>query len=145
MPNQVRQGQLRNRVRKDGTPEKEYASSVQLKEIYKKVMRWLCLNETKKYIIDHLIEDHNYSPDRAEFILKTARRQINDRYEAYKDAIAESNIKRLSLVIDEALEKGQLREATNAIDLLNKMGKCYSEAQNINITSTQPIIVKFDE
>lgn len=112
-------------------------------QILKAVIGKIGMGESLQETRDWLQDTFDYSYDSANNIIIQARAALSERLDKWKDKVAEANISRLNIIIDEAYQDGDRANLLKAIDLLNKTCSVYN--QNINIQSEQPIFqIRFD-
>ena len=111
-------------------------------DIFKKVMQGKLPSDIQVYMREAYGLD--YSDRQISNLVGSMRKRIHEYYESRKDKIAADNYTRLEQMISDSMERGDYRIALQCITELNKMGKVYEAANNINLNQIIELKVNGD-
>lgn len=111
--------------------------TVEMIALKRDVIKKMVAGWSRQELIEWLCDVHKYEKLGADMLLTRIKQHEKEKFEKYMGDIAKKNYQRLNYIIDEAIEKGNNRDALNAIDKLNKMGGLY--VQKVEVNSETPV------
>lgn len=107
------------------------------------IYKMLALDKTKDEMMQYLMEERDYSEDRATRIISDCKRNVREKYEKFADDVAKHNIEKLQYILDESIEDDDKKTALSTVAELNKMTGQY--INKVEVKSEEPIKLSFDK
>lgn len=112
----VKQGEVRG----DGKIAKSN-NSISYLNACRRIYKMLALDKSREEMMEYLMEEREYSEDRATRIISNCKQRVREKYEKFSDDVAKHNIEKLQYILDESIEDDDKKTALSAVAELNKM------------------------
>lgn len=119
------------KLRKDGKPNLQN-SSMRYSNATAMAMNLCRMGKPKAEVVEALVNTFGYTANVASNMYHKASAELREKYDKYKDKIADENIKRVEAIIDESYNTGDMTNALKGVDILNKMGNVYVNKVDVN-------------
>lgn len=113
--------------------------------------KMLSKGKSRATIMQHLMDTYSLANSTAAvYYAQAVKFLLPDNEDEYKDQLIRANVTRLETIYEKAMERGDYKNAREAIAELNKMAGLHKEGISVGISNdkendTQQVIIHFDK